>query len=553
MKSRATDGQMMPPWLWLWLIGDLAVLIPAEVSNERQQIALYTGHGDITPQVTAGTPYTLLLLFTILSGMTYLIFAAGVIGTMFPHLRGRLVERRFGLAEDPGAAEHLGIAEDPGLEEMRDFVGQHDPSIQLRATARDDQMARIYPVGWRAARIAVFRPLLELWRRDREAAQAILLHEVAHRRHGDQLVVGLGSPLVWLMRIWVPAFAVLVLAPVVIYAALGGGLLTQAVAGQGALQLLQPIGLLILPVTALWLAELDADLATAQVLGAEPVCRALEAAGDTRVPRRARLAGLLSRPPRRLRRRYAASDPASSVALLAAWPTALIAQLLVISAGAAVAYLLISQSPSAIGRDLLAGARQFLLSNRILIIAAIILLLLWPVLARPWRRLWSARPGPRGRQPWRPYLAAAVVPVALFGVSLAPLPGSYARHDGTPASCSRLLAWRSGPGFGDKVQAETSIGTMLAARTRAEAQTGLDALMAATAAGLRHPPPGTARDSYVTALGDFRTAGLDLRDNNVNAAMIITESAITADQEASGILNSQVARCRQLPGTGFGR
>ena len=43
----------MPPWLWLWLIGDLAVLIPAEVSNERHQIALYTGHGEIAPQVTA--------------------------------------------------------------------------------------------------------------------------------------------------------------------------------------------------------------------------------------------------------------------------------------------------------------------------------------------------------------------------------------------------------------------------------------------------------------------------------------------------------------------
>ena len=50
----------MPPWLWLWLIGDLAVLIPAEVSNERHQIALYTGHGEIAPQVTAGTGRDLL-------------------------------------------------------------------------------------------------------------------------------------------------------------------------------------------------------------------------------------------------------------------------------------------------------------------------------------------------------------------------------------------------------------------------------------------------------------------------------------------------------------
>ena len=208
----------MPPWLWLWLIGDLAVLIPAEVSNERHQLTLYTGHGEIAPQVTAGMPYTLLLLFTILSGLTYAIFAAGVIATAFPQLRCRRVERRFGLVPD-------GAEDGAVLAGMRDFVARYDPAIRLRAVARDDQMARIYPVSWRTARIAVFRPLPELWRRDREAAQAVLLREVAHRRHGDQLVVGLASPLVWLMRIWVPAFVVLALTPVVVYAALGGGLL----------------------------------------------------------------------------------------------------------------------------------------------------------------------------------------------------------------------------------------------------------------------------------------------------------------------------------------
>ena len=527
MRGHATGGQMMPPWLWLWLIGDLAVLIPAEVSNERHQIALYTGHGEIAPQVTAGTPYTLLLLFTILSGLTCLIFAAGVIATLFPQLRGRRVERHFELTEDPGIAE------------MQDFVAQYDPAIRLRTTARDDQMARIYPVSWRTARIAVFRPLPELWRRDREAGQAILLHEVAHRRHGDQLVVGLASPLVWLMRIWVPAFVVLTLAPVVVYAALGGGLLTQAVAGQGALQLLQPVALLILPVTALWLAELDADLVTARILGTEPVRRALEATRGTR------LLGLLSRPPRRLRLRYAASRPTAAFALLAAWPAALVAQLLVIIAGAAVAYLLISQSLPDTGRDLLAGTHQFLLSNQILIIAVIILILLWPLLARPWDRLWSGWLSPDGRQPWRPYLAAAIVPVALLALSLAPLPASYARHGATPASCSRLLAWRSGPGFGDKVQAETGLGKLLAARTPADARNAFDALMAATAAGLRLPPPGTARGGYVTALTDFRTAGLDLRDNNVDAALLVTENGITADQKATAILTSQVALCRR--------
>ena len=523
---------MMPPWLWLWLAGDVAVLIPAEASNERHQIALYTGHGEIAPQVTAGAPYTLLLVFTILSGLTYAIFAAGVIATVFPRLRGRRVERRLGLPPD-GADDDGAV-----LGEMQLFVGQHDPSIRLRAAARDDQLARIYPVGWRAARIAVFRPLSGLWRRDREAAQAVLLHEVAHRRHGDQLVVGLGSPLIWLMRIWVPAFVVLALAPVVVYAALGGGLLTQAVAGQGALQLLQPAGLLILPVTALWLAELDADLVTARILGTEPVRRALEVTGGTRLP------ALLSRPPRRLRLRYAASRPRGTFTLLAAWPTALVAQLLVIIAGAAIAYLLISQSLPDTGRDLLAGTHQFLLSNQILIIAAIILLLLWPLLARPWDRMWSGWPGSDGRQPWRPYLAAAVVPVALLALSLASLPTSYARHGATPASCSQLLAWRSGPGFGDKVQAETDINNLLTARTPADARNDFSVLMAATAGGLRHPPPGTARSGFVTALTDFRAAGLDLRDNQVSAALVATENGITADQAATAILTGQMATCR---------
>ena len=354
---------MMPPWLWLWLAGDLAVLIPAEVSNERHQIALYTGHGEIAPQVTAGTPYTLLLLFTILSALTCAIFAAGVIATMFPQLRGRRVERRLGPIPD---------GDEVALAEMQFFASQYDPSIRLRATTRDDQLARIYPVSWRTARIAVFRPLPALWGRDREAAQAVLLREMTHRRHGDQLVVGLGSPLVWLMRLWVPAFVVLALAPVVVYAALGGGLLTQAVTGQGALQLLQPVGLLILPVTALWLAELA-----------------------------------------------------------------------------------------------------------------------------------------------------------------------------TPTSCSRLLACRSGLGFGDKVQAETDLNRLLAARTSADARNDFSALMAATAAGLRRPPPGAVGGGYVTALTDFRTAGLDLRDDRVNAALVATQNGITADQKATTMLTAQLGQCRR--------
>ena len=64
------------------------------------------------------------------------------------------------------------------------------------------------------------------------------------------------------------------------------------------------------------------------------------------------------------------------------------------------------------------------------------------------------------------------------------------------------------------------------------------------AGGLRHPPPDAARGGYVTALTDFRTAGLDLRDEQVSAALIATENGITADRAATAILTSQLAQCR---------
>jgi hypothetical protein len=399
VASRVRGGQIMPPWLWLWLVGDLAVLIPAELSYGSYLITLLTGHGAISAQVTAGTSYKLLLLFTIVTGLTCGALAVGVLATLFPRLRGRWVERRYpagdwdafgGAVPDVpapgGAASDWAALVRSRLAQMQEFVDQHDPSIRLRAVAGDDQLAGIYPAGWRSARIAVFTPLFPLWDQDRAAAQAILLHEVAIRRHGDQFVVGLGSPLVRLLRIWVPVFVLLTLAPLIIYVALGSGLLTQAVSGRGAQLLLQPAALLILPVAALWLAELNADQVTARILGAGALRNALAV---TRGSRLTRSLGLLSRPPRRLRLRYAAPRRAGTFTVLAAWPVALIVQLLVIIVGALIAYLLVSQSPRDIGTNVLAGTHEFLGSDRILIIAAIVLLLCWPVLARPWGRLWT--------------------------------------------------------------------------------------------------------------------------------------------------------------------
>jgi hypothetical protein len=552
MAGRVRGGQIMPPWLWLWLIGDLAVLVPAEVSYGSYLITLLTGHGDISPQVTSGTSYKLLLLFTIVAGLTCGALAVGVIATMFPGLRGRWVERRYPDADwdvpdasaDGEAAGAWAASVRSRLAQMQEFVDQHDPSIRLRAVAGDDQLAGVYPAGWRSARIAVFTPLFPLWDQDRAAAQAILLHEVTVRRHGDQFVVGLGSPLVRLLRIWVPVFILLTVAPLIIYVALGSGLLTQAVSGRGAQLLLQPTALLILPVAALWLAELNADQVTARILGAETLRDALAVSRESRQ----------TRPPRRLRLRYAAPRRAGTFTVLAAWPVALIVQLLVIIAGALIAYLLVSQSPHDIGTNVLAGTHEFLGSDRILIIAAIVLLLCWPVLARPWGRLWSAAPdpdpgpdsdpAPDRRQAWRPYLAAAAVPVALLVLSVAPLPAAYAAPAVSLADCSRLAAWQSGPGYADKVGAEADIEKLMEARDPADGQSDFNQLIATTAAALQNPPPGSARGGFIAAMGDFRTAGLRLGSDQVAAALAAIQSGITADQKATALLTNQEKKCR---------
>jgi hypothetical protein len=542
--NRATreTRQLMPPWLWVWLIGDVAILIPAEISDVRYQIAEYTGHGDVSPQLTAGVSYKLLFLFALLAALTYAILAIGAIAAVFPHIRGRWVESRHRLAE----------SDDPVIAEMQRFVSQYDPAIQLRVGVSNRQAARIYPVGWRVARIAVFLPLSRLWNTDRPAAEAILLHEVAHRRHGDQFVVGLGSPFTWLLRIWVPAFIVLGLVPILVYAALGGGKLAQAIGGQGGLQLVQPAVLLILPVMALWLAELNADSLTSQIAGSQALRDALLAMTSSRgASFVARSLALLSHPPRRLRLRLAEARQASIAVLLAAWPAALIVQLAVVIAGALIAYLLISTSSHDTGVNLLAGTRLFLVSNRILTIAALALVLLWPVLAWPWDRLWSSGslgvsgvPGHGvGRLPWPSYLAAAVIPAALLGASFAPLPANFVSESRPLSACAQLAAWNDGGGLHAKEDAEAATRRLLATPGLAS---NSRALVAAATVALHDPPPGTARDSYLTAMNDLIAGARDYLAGRSATGLSELASSVTANGKSTSRLADQIGNCVQL-------
>jgi Zn-dependent protease with chaperone function len=267
-------GLRTPPWLWVWLVYLLAE-VPAMISG------LFTGATVFSVNVPAqvgGTAFLTVMRMTIIFGwLVFAVLLAGMVPVAFPQLRGRWVERRFGLAGD----------DRPVVAEMQRFVDSCDPSVRLRVTMRADQVARIYPVGWRSARIAVFRPLPVLWRRDPEAAQAVLLHELAHRRQGDQLITGLGSPLPWLIRIGALAYLVLVLGPSAVFLASGPALMTSTAASDAAVFAGLIPALVFLPVIALWLAELDADQQAADAAGPGALSRALRAgAGPPRSARR---------------------------------------------------------------------------------------------------------------------------------------------------------------------------------------------------------------------------------------------------------------------------
>lgn len=494
-----------PPWLWVWLAGYLLGTLPLMISLLHFTITTYFGR-ESGPLTGSGGFITVERLALIFSMLIYAAMLSGALAALFPHARGRWVEWRFKLAGD----------DRPVMAEMQQFVSSHDPSLSLRVTIRSDQMARLYPAGWHDARIAVFRPLPALWRRDREAAEAILLHEVAHRRQGDQLIVGLGSPFVMLMRMWAPGYLLLVLIPNAIYlASAGQGLHAMFFNSQDVTYATGIPGAVLLPVTALWLAELSADRVAGRAIGPDAVRRALQATAGARAPLAARTLALLSHPPRWLRARLAAPRRAGAAALVAVWPVALVLWLLVLPlALTAAALLLDGLAASEMGPGLKIGAHELLAYGRPLAIATALVLLAWPAAEHSWQRLWSAPLHTSQRQPWWPCLTAAVLPVALLVLSLVPIQGSGVTSLVPSAACQPFISWIDGTGATQQAAIEELLSGsagMTAATTRqadSEIQAALD-----------NPPPGTAGSTYAKAMTELRTAVSDQQAGDTTAGL----------------------------------
>ncbi|MFD5557001.1 hypothetical protein ACFWIA_24575 [Streptomyces sp. NPDC127068] len=505
-----------PPWLWLTLVL-LAVQTPGAVAAVRRAEGPFAqwrdGLGDgllVVSGLTLAQSLPLVLLF------------AGALALALPHLRRRFVERRHGLMapDDPLVPPATAAV----YAQVRRFLAERAPGTVLRVSNQPRPLARVYPDGWRTTRVGVFRPLVLLWDTDREAAEAVLLHELGHLRSGEQHVAGLGSPFTSLVRAWPYLLAGFGALPVTLLF-LSGNATAPLMLAQVVLVVLAVPKLLLIMVGALWSSELAADRYAGQTGGWPALLRVFDRV-ERRAPGRA---ARLYHPPVRVRRWFAARGERRSgrLLLLLLWPTALLAEALLDLLGGALAYRLLGaewDTWGAAARAALALAHEQLAGGP-LWWAVLAALLGWPLIARRWSRLWGWRGPERGVRPLAAHATAALFPAAALLVGLLAAPGESGTASRTPHVTATPSA---GPG---DLPSPCPSRSVPAAPPR---PTGLPTFGAAGATGTTPTAARTFRTvrvSGVQPLGDTRADwARDSADRIARARWRLgTDGTLTAD------------------------
>jgi len=277
--GRFTGPVPVPAWSWLYLLG-LVVGLPGWGRDLKNR---YDDYESLSGPAHLGAPVKLLLVAW---AVPVALLTVGALTVALPGVRRRWVERRFHLTVRP-EGEALAIQE---------FVDRHSHGVEVMLSGDGGRYARIYPVGLRRARLGVFAPFIRLWQQDRAAAEAVLLHELAHRRQGEHLVLGLGSPLQALLRLWTVLFLAFTILPVAgLFAT--HDLMAHPFGAQVIVDATGPVRILVFPVAAIWFAEFAADGWAARLHGPGAVLVALGPVD--RRPWYRRLLGCVDHPPLR--------------------------------------------------------------------------------------------------------------------------------------------------------------------------------------------------------------------------------------------------------------
>ncbi|MFE5396148.1 hypothetical protein ACFQ9U_16520 [Streptomyces sp. NPDC056568] len=383
-ERTARGGSLPPPWLWLLLCTYLWELPSGVVWWHEQIRDLWTDGGAYGPEVVASPGFAALRVSTVSQIMPSLVLVAGLVTVAVPHLRGRYTRRRYRLV--PLTALGPAGATPQGVSGLRDFAATVAPGATVMVSLwGSSPPARVYAAGWRGRRIAVSLGFVALWRRDPERARALLLHEAGHLGSGEHLIAGLGSPFTRAVQAWPVVFLACGAAPLVWLAWRHEP--TASLMWPQVLVVLSRATVIMVPVAALWCAELAADRYAAVTAGRPAVRHALDEIGAVG----GRRWGGPTHPPSRLRRWCVqrADGPVVPVLLAVAGPVALLAHAAVVACFTAVALVLAGDpGSSAVATSLDLAHRDVLTVP--LWSALVGLAVVWPWLAPRWGRLWGA-------------------------------------------------------------------------------------------------------------------------------------------------------------------
>jgi Zn-dependent protease with chaperone function len=263
MNEDSTSQESLPSWIWFYILTSifyipyyiyyLTTSIYSIWENANSQLL-----GPIWPILNAwiniGELFPLAVIFL------------GFITLLLPNIRASYISRKYNL-KDKG---DYGIE---SLSEIIAYIGQIAPSMLIKVNlVRTDQIAFIYPLGFRKTALAVFGGLIRLWKSDRKAAEAILLHEIGHYRQGDSLILGTGSFFGYLINNWLKFTFIFVLVPaalIPIAYMFSPGSNYGVIASIVSVILSIPsfiiiysselLSFMILPIIAIWCSEINAD------------------------------------------------------------------------------------------------------------------------------------------------------------------------------------------------------------------------------------------------------------------------------------------------------
>ncbi len=459
VTPEAARSGVLPPWLWFWLIVYI-VGFSALFENEKPNFLIIISGSDGTSSIAYNFVERWVSGGVVLNDLVLFI---GVLAVFLPWLRTLYLERKFELADRATLPAITSPMTLQTLDEVSNFIREYAPDVIIKYSAvKLQDYAFVYPIGYRRAGIALSAPLLALWRKDRLAAQAILLHEIAHYRHGDTFIVGAGSLLEAVVKYLVPFNALFIVIPLVLSFIVEH---VQEIQSEMKLaidvhtiiayhlqhvitfdipslflavlqSLFRAAMIITLVLIAIWCAELNADRF---VMDTTHSTQALAQAMEQHAAPRSWWRWLLSRtshPPIRMRQWFVQQSQSTVglVLFLLIFPAASFVRLFFLI-GWAFGNLLDFlpsgvMSIGSIGATLGIGIIYYLEALVPSWIAMAALFLLWPFLTRLWERLFARIPGRLVNIKYRAYVLSAgiVACVCLLGFVLSILP--------TPASAS---------------------------------------------------------------------------------------------------------------------